>query len=145
MPSLKAILTAILIFAPAFSLPAFADTEVPQLPSHGRTLEDFAPPGWSILDYVELDFNQDGLTDYVAVTEADAPKTYDDLADEEDLWNPRILFAIANTGQGYVLNLQNEHAVRSSDEGGVWGDPWEPLTGDADSFTVNAYGGSNWR
>lgn len=38
---------------------------VPRLPDTGRRLEDFVPDGWEILDKVELDFNQDGISDYI--------------------------------------------------------------------------------
>ena len=44
---------------------------VPRLPDTGRRLEDFVPDGWEILDKVELDFNQDGISDYIGVLDVD--------------------------------------------------------------------------
>ena len=126
-------------------LPAFAWTTTLQLPLKGAVVQDFIPSGWHLLDSVSFDFNHDGLEDIAAVTEAAVPQTYDDLTDNEEPWNPRILFVLQNTGDGYVLSLEDENAIRTRDEGGIWGDPWEPLSAEGDAFTVNAYGGSNWR
>ena len=117
--------------------------EAPYLPATGRELKDFVPEGWDILDSVELDFNQDGIPDYVGVLEAelmdtDGSRMYPDY--------PRILFAIASDGgDGYLLDFQDINLIRTRDEGGVFGDPYEPLTAGGTSFTTHAYGGSAWR
>ena len=68
-----------------------APREIPQLPETAGELAGFVPEGWEILDSVELDFNEDGIPDYVGVLEA-VP------TDAEDAWypeEPRILFAAA--------------------------------------------------
>lgn len=117
--------------------------EVPQLPDTGRQLEDFVPEGWELLDSVELDFNEDGVSDYVGVLEAI-------MADGEDYFTyqgyPRILFAIAGDGaKGYRLDFQDINLIRTSGEGGVYGDPYLPLTAEGVSFSTHTYGGSAWR
>ena len=117
--------------------------EVPQLPAKVSNLAAFAPEGWALLDSVELDFNQDGIPDYVGVLEAagieeEADWTYQDA--------PRILFAAAGDGAGgYRLDFQDINLIRTRAEGGVFGDPYEPLTAEGTSFTTHAYGGSAWR
>ncbi|MDE7477402.1 MAG: hypothetical protein K2M91_05555 [Lachnospiraceae bacterium] len=109
----------------------------PQLPNTGRKLDDFVPEGWSILDSVELDFNEDGIMDYVGVLETFSAE-YQNY--------PRILFGIASDGMDeYRLDFQDINLIRTRDEGGVFGDPYEPLTVDGLSFTTHAYGGSAWR
>lgn len=118
--------------------------EVPQLPETGSSLEDFVPEGWELLDSVTLDFNEDGITDYVGVLEKI-------LNDMEGGWgvyqpDPRILFAIASDGtDGYRLDFQDINLIRTRDEGGVFGDPYLPLTAEGTSFTTHTYGGSGWR
>ena len=117
--------------------------EVPQLPDTGRQLADFVPEGWELLDSVELDFNEDSISDYVGVLEAI-------LADGEDYFTyqgyPRILFAIAGDGaKGYRLDFQDINLIRTSGEGGVYGDPYLPLTAEGVSFSTHTYGGSAWR
>ena len=133
-----------ILFVFGIVLPAFAYPLSPQLPANGKTLADFIPKDWAVFDSVILDFNHDGHADIVGVMEA---QPVGDKGDEVDLpWCPRILFGIMNTGNNsYTLSFQDESAVRTSDEGGIWGDPYEPLAADGTSFTVSAYGGSNWR
>lgn len=119
-----------------------APREIPQLPETARELAGFVPEGWEIMDSVELDFNEDGVTDYVGVLEAVS-------TDEEDTWypgEPRILFAAASEGtKGYRLDFQDINLIRTRTEGGVFGDPYMPLTAEGTSFTTHAYGGSAWR
>lgn len=117
--------------------------EAPQLPGTGRQLEDFVPKGWQIRDSVELDFNEDGITDYVGVLE-------EELVDMDGYWSyqgyPRILFAIAgDKTDGYRLDFQDNNLIRTREEGGVFGDPYLPLTAEGNSFTTHTYGGSAWR
>ncbi len=95
--------------------------EVPKLAASGERLLDFVPEGWELLDSGELDFNQDGITDYVGVLEKSNPGL------EE--WWPRILFAVASNGEGrYELDFQDCNLIRTSDEGGINGDPYGPLS-----------------
>ena len=116
---------------------------VPTLPATGCELSDFVAEGWELLDCVELDYNGDGITDYVGVLQ---------MADQEiDGWwyySPgfRILFAIVSEGPGqYRLDFQDENLIRTREEGGVYGDPYEPLTAEGTSFTTHAFGGSAWK
>ncbi len=117
--------------------------ETPQLPAKASNLAAFAPEGWALIDSVELDSNQDGIPDYVGVLEAAGIEgeegwTYQDA--------PRILFAAAGDGaEGYRLDFQDINLIRTRAEGGVFGDPYEPLTAEGASFTTHAYGGSAWR
>ena len=109
---------------------------IPVLPPAGESLADFVADGWQLLDSVELDFNGDGITDYMGVQEADG----------EDGSCPRILFAVAGDGTGqYRLDFQNENLIRTRDEGGVFGDPYLPMTAEGASFSTHSYGGSAWR
>ena len=120
-----------------------APREVPRLPETASELAGFVPEGWEILDSVELDFNEDGIPDYVGVLEAA-------MIDKGGYWtyqdDPRILFAAAGDGAGgYRLDFQDINLIRTRGEGGVFGDPYEPLTAEGTSFTTHAYGGSAWR
>ena len=117
--------------------------EVSQLPGIGRQLDDFVPEGWELLDSIELDFNEDGISDYVGVLEA-APIQMEGYVMRPDY--PRILFAIASDGTGgYCLDFQDINLIRTRDEGGIYGDPYLPLTAELTSFTTHTYGGSAWR
>lgn len=118
--------------------------EAPQLPETGRQLTDFVPFGWELWDSVELDFNGDGVSDYVGVLQA--VMTDEDGYQIYRLEYPRILFAIASDkAEVYRLDFQDENVIRKRDEGGIYGDPYLPLTAEGTSFTTHTYGGSAWR
>lgn len=126
------------------SVPGNLMKEAPQLPAAGRRLADFVPEGWEVCDSEELDFNEDGVPDYVGVLQA---VTTNEEGYEEFLTDyPRILFGIASEGEErYRLDFQDVNVIRTRDEGGVFGDPYQPLTAEGTSFTTHAYGGSAWR
>jgi len=117
---------------------------VPALPDTGSGLTDFVPEGWTLWDSVELDFNEDGIPDYVGVLDTVLPDMEDGT--RPDFMPPRILFAIASDGAGrYRLDFQDINLIRTREEGGIFGDPYEPLTAEGTSFTTHAYGGSAWK
>lgn len=121
-----------------------APKETPHLPAVGGEPADFVPDGWELWDSVELDFNEDGIPDYVGVLQA--ALTDEDGDQTFQLEYPRILFAIASDGAaGYRLDFQDVNVIRTRDEGGVYGDPYLPLTAKGTSFTTHTYGGSAWR
>lgn len=126
------------------TFPEQTKRSMPTLPATGCELSDFVAEGWELLDFVQLDYNGDGITDYVGVQEASS--------DEEinrgwyDFPGFRILFAIVSEGPGqYRLDFQDENLIRTREEGGVYGDPYEPLTAEGTSFTTHAFGGSAWK
>ncbi len=122
-----------------------AETDIgstePELPVTGTQLSDFVAEGWEILDCVELDFNQDGIVDYVGVQEVPLDK------EKDEWWNDlslRVLFAIASEGQGqYRLDFQDANLIRARTEGGMMGDPFDGIEGEGTSFTTHAEGGSS--
>lgn len=116
--------------------------EVPKLPERGQKLSDFVPEGWELIDSTELDFNKDQITDYVGVLNV--------IWQEDGQYRygacPRILFAVESGEDGqYLLSFQDENLIRNRNEGGVFGDPYLPLTAQNSSFTTHSYGGSAWR
>lgn len=117
--------------------------EAPQLPETGGRLEDFVPEGWELLDSVELDFNEDGISDYVGVLEGNVEDGGGAVGYQG---YPRILFAAASDGtERYRLDFQDSNLIYTREEGGVMGDPYAPLTAEGTSFTTHACGGSQWR
>ncbi len=122
-----------------------SQTTTVMLPAEGGELSDFVPEGWVLMDSVTLDFNEDGILDYVGVLESQA--ALDSEGESYELASePRILFAAASDGGGrYHLNFSNEYLIRTAVEGGPFGDPYEPLTANGRSFTTHSYGGSSWK
>ncbi len=119
---------------------------VPKLPKEGFKLEDFVAEGWVLLDHVELDFNGDGFSDYVAVQQVEKDREIEEQNQGTHRIFPRILFAVAGDGEGkYHLDFQDENLIRCWSEGGVFGDPYLPLTAEGSSFSTHAFGGSGWK
>ncbi len=114
--------------------------EVPRLPDTGRQLADFVPEGWEILDSVMLDFNEDGVSDYVGVLGV-TPIDMEGYKMCPDY--PKILFAVTgDKTAGYRLDFQDINLIRKGElygEGNNW-----PLTAAGTSFTTHATGGKGW-
>jgi hypothetical protein len=112
--------------------------EIPTLASTADDTASFIPDNWSLTDSVQPDYNGDGLTDFIGVISRPF--------DEDGNWYPRILFAAFQTNGGkYALDFQDINLVRAASEGGVFGDPYLPMTCEGNTFTINAYGGSAWK
>lgn len=120
---------------------AYIGSIEPELPATGTQLSDFVAEGWEIRDSVELDFNEDGIVDYVGVQEVPLDKERDEWWNELSL---RVLFAIASEGEGqYHLDFQDANLIRARTEGGMNGDPYDGIEGSGTSFTTYASGGSS--
>ena len=88
------------------------------------------------------DLNGDNLKDYILVLEREKPET-----DEDDFPNGQRPLLILLRGKDKKLTevKRNENIVMCSQCGGVFGDPFNGITVGKNTFTVNHYGGSNWR
>lgn len=113
---------------------------VPFLNYSGDTIASYVPQGWQLLDSIDLDFNDDGIMDKVGVIEKDYSQNKRDF-----FAYPRILFALKGSDSGFTLDFEDINLVRHSREGGIFGDPYLPLTTDGKYFEMTAYGGSAWR
>src|SRR5436190_3069382 len=86
------------------------------------------------------DLNGDGRKDYILVVENPGKITADDLDD------PGTLLILTREADGKLkLAKQNDKVVYCRQCGGVFGDPFASLSVKQNSFTVDNYGGSNWR
>lgn len=119
-----------------------ANDHIPSLPSEGETIEAFIPSGWTLLDSVEVDFNNDGFMDMIGVLEIDSS----DITEDELYDFPRLLFAIINRGdKRYELSFQDSNLIRTQFEGGIFGDPYSEMDVSDNNFSTHAFGGSSWK
>ena len=116
----------------------------PVLPASGTKVESFVPKGWYIHEKAEGDLNKDNLPDLAVVIEADKPVKNLKEADNEQ--TPRLLFVAFKQADGsYKLSIQSNESIMLSNEGGVFGDPWEGLSIERGTLLVRFYGGSSSR
>lgn len=102
----------------------------------------FVEQGTKAIALEAADLNGDGRGDFVLVLERESPST-----DADDFpVNQRPLLLLVRGADGKLSAAKrNERLVMCSRCGGVFGDPFEGVEAARNTFTVNFYGGSNWR
>lgn len=135
-------LFGVLLALCAAFLPAAAQQEEDNLKLPAE-VAPFVERGTKALALETADLNGDGRGgDYVLVLERQQTKR-----DKYDLpINQRpLLILVRQPDNSLKLAARNEKAVFCSACGGVFGDPFAGIVADRNTFTVNLYGGSNWR
>lgn len=130
-------ITLALLFA-AFAIAAPAQDAVKDVTAK---VAPFVEKGKTVIAFETADLNGDGFADYLIVVErakADPGKAGDD--DKRTL-----LILTANNNGDLKLAASNDKVVYCRSCGGVFGDPFSGVTVKRNSFTVDNYGGSNWR
>lgn len=103
----------------------------------------FIPEGYGPLDFEQGDLNLDQLNDLVLVLRKNGEDSLSDVID-----NPSerpLLLLIGQPDLTYKLAARNDQVVMCFDCGGVFGDPYSGITIKKGYFSVEHYGGSNWR
>lgn len=123
----------------AAPLAAAAQVEELQVPAEVRP---FVEAGTKAIAVEAADLNGDGRGDFVLVLERENP-----AKDKDDFpVNQRPLLILVRGDDGALSAAKrNERVVMCSQCGGVFGDPFEGVEAGRNTFTVNLYGGSNWR
>ena len=105
-------------------------------------VQPFVEKGAKAIALEAADLNGDGRQDFVLVLERENPKK-----DENDFpVNQRPLLILVRGEDGKLAEAKrNERLVMCSKCGGVWGDPFEGVVAGRNTFSVEFYGGSNWR
>lgn len=126
---------SLLCAAPA----AAAQVEELKIPAEVRP---FVEQGTKAIALEAADLNGDGRGDFVLVLERENPaKDADDFPVKQ---RPLLLLVRGEDGQLSAAK-RNERLVMCSQCGGVFGDPFEGIEAGRNTFTLNFYGGSNWR
>lgn len=96
------------------------------------------PEGWVLLDTLSGDLNRDTYTDLLLIL-----KRADENDSNDDLQRPLLVFT--GTAQGLQLAARNDNVVLCKNCGGIWGDPYSRMVIKNGYFSIEHYGGSNWR
>ena len=102
----------------------------------------FVAAGTKAIALEAADLNGDGRGDFVLVLEKENP-----AKDENDFpVNQRPLLILVRGEDGKLSEAKrNERVVMCSQCGGVFGDPFDGVVAGRNGFSVELYGGSNWR
>lgn len=109
-----------------------------QLSAQSSSLQSFIPAGYSILDSAAGDFNKDRLKDYILILKVNEEEN------DADTTRP-LLLLMGMADNQYQLAARNDSVVLCKGCGGVFGDPYAGITIKNNFFSIEHYGGSNWR
>ena len=105
---------------------------------NAKSFQSFIPAKYSLLDSASGDWNKDGYSDMVLILKSDSEEMAPDTT------RPLLLLAGTAAG-GYTLLARNDSVVLCKGCGGVFGDPYAGVAVKNGFFSIEHYGGSNWR
>lgn len=103
-----------------------------------QSFKRFIPKGFVLLDSASGDLNKDGHKDLIMILKSSLEET------KPESLRP-LLILHGTKDKTYTLAAKNEHVVYCSSCGGVFGDPYDDMVVKNNYFSVQHYGGSNWR
>ena len=95
------------------------------------------PKGYSVLSFTKGDLNFDEFQDAILIL-----KHKDE--DREDYKRPLYILIGDSKGKFKVV-AENNNSVLGYSDGGIYGDPFTGVTIKKGYFSIEHYGGSNWR
>jgi hypothetical protein len=103
-----------------------------------QDLASFIPADYSILDSASGDINKDGKKDLIVILK-------NNLEEINGETTRPLLILVSNEKGSYNLSGRNDSVVLCKACGGVFGDPYAGMTVKNNFFSIEHYGGSNWR
>ncbi|WP_443939447.1 hypothetical protein [Pedobacter sp. MW01-1-1] len=144
-----------LLFFLVYSFIGFAQKKFifPKIQKQGKTLNDFIPQDWILLQRAEGDLNQDNQNDFAFILEykqsISESRAYGDNSSKivNEVQKPRILVIALKdkTKAHYIISMQSNDFILRESEGGKLGDPLEALLIKEHSLYLQFKGGSEWR
>jgi hypothetical protein len=132
MKRVLTIIILIFITKTAFSQKPDLSFTYPRLPAYGKTLNDFVPKDWNVLDTLSGDLNKDNLEDAAIIVEYKDSVVESSRAiwrDQKLQTKPRILLLVLKVADHYELKVrQNKMLLRGNEGGGTYpDDPYESM------------------
>jgi hypothetical protein len=120
MKRVFAIFILIFITQIAFSQKPDLSFTYPTLPTYGKTLDDFVPKDWNIIDTVTGDLNKDNTEDAAMILEYKDSVIESSRAiwrDQKQKTKPRILILVLKVADHYGLKVQQNVFMLRENEG----------------------------
>ena len=105
-------------------------------------VKPFIERNTKVLALESSDLNGDGKSDYVLVLEK---QDLDPEGNPLEVGQRPLILLIRNENNVLYAAKRNENLILCSTCGGVWGDPFQGVKVGLKTFTINHYGGSNYR
>lgn len=134
---LRTVFPLVILFAACIPLSAQNREEIKVLPD----VAPFVEKGTKAIALETADLNGDGRADFILVLEKQKPEIRDDFPVNQ---RPMLILTRGADGNLAVVK-RNDRVVMCSQCGGVFGDPFESIEAGRNTFTIQHYGGSNWR
>jgi len=109
----------------------FATDELP------KSVLKLIPKGYSVLNFTGGDLNLDKYDDAILILKQNG--------EEKDELQRPLYILIGNSQGGFQKVAENNNSVLGYFDGGVFGDPFDSVTIKKGYFSIEHYGGSNWR
>jgi hypothetical protein len=116
----------------SFSL-LVSNNEIPQ------NVLKIIPKGYKVLNFTKGDLNRDKFSDAILILKHKGEES------EENEYKRPLYILIGNEKGGYKVVEKSDNVVLGYNDGGVFGDPFEGVTIKKGNFSIEHYGGSNWR
>lgn len=113
------------------------------LPEDTVTINSVIPEGFLIMDTAQGDLNKDGKTDLLLILKNSDEVNLSNTADGP-VKRP-LLILIRDLNNKLQPTRRNDDVVLCYSCGGVYGDPYTGMTIKNGYFSIEHYGGSNWR
>lgn len=112
-------------------------------PIQRTDISEFVLDGYSILDTTWGDLNLDEFDDLVMILKKDTEESTSDIIENPEL-RP-VLLLCGGSDNDLKLVKRSDHVTLCYDCGGIMGDPYAQTVIKDGYFTLEFYGGSNWR
>jgi hypothetical protein len=112
----------------------------PAIKLNGQSITDFIPPGWSVLDSVYGDLNNDGLKDIAIILQHKDSVSLVNTLEDTVLTQPRILLILfKNTANNKFFLIEQSNSFIINHDNAVMDDPYQDIAIDKGILKIDIH------